>query len=338
MFKSRAEFLSSLTNLPSASLEYQNSAIKRQSMLTKPEGALGRLEEVSVWLSGWQAREVLQLERIELLLFAGNHGVVEEQVSAFPADVTKEMVANFQRGGAAINALTKSFGHGLKIIPLEIDTPTHNFVFEPAMSEADVLAAINVGADAVNELEVDLLYLGEMGIGNTTSAAALAAAVFGGRGLDWAGPGTGLSHTSVRHKAMVIDRGLDLHKNNIETAFEAMMCLGGRELAAIMGAVVAARLRRLPVLLDGFVSTAAAVPLVLHGLEMLDHCMVGHSSAEPAHQRMLDHLWKEPLLNLNMRLGEGTGAALAAEIVKGAVVTYNEMATFEGAAISSKLN
>ena len=337
MFSSRHAFLSCLSSLPIASLEYQNFALERQGRLTKPAGSLGRLEEISVWLSGWQEQERLSVERVKLLLFAGNHGVMKENVSAFPPEVTKQMVANFQQGGAAINALTQVFGHELQIFPLDLEQPTENFTKQAAMTEEEVLAAINIGAGAVDELEVDLLYLGEMGIGNTTCAAAIAAAIFGGSGVDWAGPGTGLTYSEVRRKAEVIDKGLLRHSSNFDTAFDVIRCLGGRELAAMMGAVVAARLRRVPVLLDGFVVTAAAVPLVLHGFDTLDHCMVAHCSAEPAHQRMLEHLWMEPLLDLNMRLGEGTGAALAAEIVKGAVATYNQMATFDEAAVSGKV-
>lgn len=337
MFDSSEKFLSALDNLPFASLRFQDLAVERQHNLTKPQGSLGILEEITVWLSGWQEKERLSVAKIEGLLFAGNHGVIEENISSFPAAVTGQMVQNFQQGKAAINALTGVFGHNLRVFPIDLSNPTNNFLKSPAMSANETLDALNIGATAVNESDADLIYFGEMGIGNTTSASALSACVFGGKGIDWAGPGTGLSAEGVRHKADIIDQGLGLHQNKCNNPFDVMSCFGGRELAAIMGATVAARLRRIPVLLDGFVVTAAVAPLVMKGRDVLDHCMAAHNSAEPGHQRLLDNLWMQPLLQLHMRLGEGTGAALAAELVKGAVATYNEMATFQEAEISRTL-
>ncbi len=336
MFVSHETFLSCLSALPYASTQFQDFALARQKQLTKPAGSLGRLEEITVWLSGWQQQNQLTVEKIEGLLFAGNHGVVEENVSSFPSEVTAQMVANFERGGAAINVLTQKFGHKLRVFPIELERPTANFSQQPAMTIEETLDAINVGAKAVEESSADLLYFGEMGIGNTTSAAAISAVVFGGTGRDWAGPGTGLSVSGVQHKASVIDKALALHKDAVKTPFDVMRLFGGRELAAIMGAIVAARLRSIPVLLDGFVVTAAAAPLILHGGDTLDHCVSAHCSAEPGHQRLLDHLWMEPLLNMRMCLGEGSGAALAAELVKAAVATYNDMATFQEAAVATK--
>ena len=336
MFASKEEFLSCLRDLPLSSIEFEDYALSRQNQLTKPSGALGRLEEISVWLSGWQANKRLKLDLIEGIVFAANHGVVEENISAYPAEVTSQMVANFMAGGAAINALSKQFGHKLTIRPIALERPTQNFTREAAMSEAETLEAINIGVSLVAESSADLLYFGEMGIGNTTTASVLAAAVLGGTGADWAGPGTGLDADAVGHKAQVIDKALQLHQDDVTNAFEAQRLLGGRELAAIMGGVIAARQRRIPVVLDGYVVCSAVMPLILHGVDTLDHCMVGHCSGEPGHRRMLDELWWEPLLHLNMRLGEGTGAALAAELVKGAVATYNHMATFEEAAVASK--
>ncbi len=336
MFNSYETFLSSLSALPYASTQFQDFALERQAQLTKPAGSLGRLEEITVWLSGWQQQNQLCVDKIEGLLFAGNHGVVEENVSPFPSEVTAQMVANFEAGGAAINVLTKKFGHKLRVFPIDLERPTANFSKQPAMTTEETLEAINIGAKAVEESEADLLYFGEMGIGNTTSAAAISAMVFGGMGRDWAGPGTGLSVSGIEHKASVIDKALALHKDAVKTPFDVMRLLGGRELAAIMGAIVAARLRSLPVLLDGFVVTAAAVPLVINGGDTLDHCLSAHCSAEPGHQRLLDHLWMEPLLNMRMCLGEGSGAAVAAELVKAAVATYNDMATFQEAAVATK--
>lgn len=334
MFESSENFLSALNELPVANDEYRIKAEKRQNILTKPNGALGRLEEIAVWLCGWQGTEQPRADRVGAFLFAGNHGVVAEGVSPFPSAVTAQMVQNFKNGGAAINALSDLFGHELKVIPIELDNPTKNFVEEPAMSEEETLAALNVGALAVSECDADIIYFGEMGIGNTTSAAAVATATFGGKGVHWAGPGTGLTSAGVVHKAEVIDRAMKLHQSSFHNCFDIMRAVGGRELAAIMGAVVVARQRSIPVLLDGFVVTAAVAPLLKFGNVSLDHCIAAHCSAEPGHRRLLDRLWLEPLLNLNMRLGEGTGAALAVELVKAAVATHNNMATFEDAQIA----
>lgn len=337
MFTSREQFLKTLYNLPLASIMDFEAAEARQKTLTKPPGALGRLEQLSHFFASWQCQAPLSLNKVEGLLFAGNHGVVEEGVSPFPPSVTAQMVENFTAGGAAINVLTRLYGHKLKVTPIELERPTYNFTQRAAMSEEDLIAAMAIGAEAVNACEADLIYFGEMGIGNTTSAAALCAAVFGGAGSDWAGPGTGLDDNGVSLKAKVIDRALEKHAGYEPSAFEVMRLFGGRELAAIMGGVVAARLKRTPVILDGFVVTAAAAPLVLSGRDTLDHCLSGHCSAEPGHMRLLDHLWLEPLLTLDMRLGEGTGAALAVSLCQAAVATYNEMATFDSAAVDGKI-
>ncbi len=336
MFQSSAEFLDCLTSLPSPSADHREAALLRQNSLTKPIGALGKLEGLSVFLAGWQQRDRLQVETVEALLFAGNHGVVAEGVSPYPQAVTGQMVANFERGGAAINALSRLFGHRLSVVPLALAQPTGNIATEPAMSEAETLEALNAGAEAVMASAADVIYFGEMGIGNTSSASAVAAAVFGGSGADWAGPGTGLDPEGVRRKAAVIDRALALHRDKIKTPFDAMQLLGGRELAAIMGGVVAARQRSIPVLLDGFVVTAAVCPLALSGPQILEHCLAAHCSAEPGHRRLLDELWMDPLLALDMRLGEGTGAALAVNLLAAAAATYNEMATFEEAAVEGR--
>ncbi|CAN0471318.1 unnamed protein product, partial [Scytosiphon promiscuus] len=241
MFDHPSQFLDALENLPVASAEFRDLALKRQAQLTKPAGALGRLEDIAIWLADWQAREKPVVDRVTALLFAGNHGVVEEGVSPFPASVTAQMVENFKQGGAAINALTQQFGHELSVIPLELERPTRNMTVDAAMSEDELLDAINIGAAAVNDCSADVIYFGEMGIGNTTTAAAIAAAVFGGEGASWAGPGTGLEKAGVVHKASVINRALALHRSDISNPFEIMRRLGGRELAAIMGGVVAAR-------------------------------------------------------------------------------------------------
>lgn len=337
MFDTPVRFLECLSSLPSASKDFRQRAIKRQAELTKPGGALGRLEDIAIWLSGWQETEHPRADVIQAILFAGNHGVVEEGISSYPSDVTAQMVANFEAGGAAINVLSTLYDQKLEVVALDLEKPTKNFTKAAALSEQETLAAINLGAQRVNDTQADVVYFGEMGIGNTTSAAALAAAVFGGVGRDWAGPGTGLNDEGIVRKAQVVDKALTCHAGQLNDAFSIMQRLGGRELAAIMGGVVAARLRRLPVLVDGFVVTAAIAPLTLAGEDILDHCLSAHCSAEPAHKRLLDCMYMSPLLKLDMRLGEGTGAALAAELVKAAVATHNRMATFASASVSSSL-
>lgn len=344
MFETSDSFLSALNSLPEAHVEFQESARVRQDQLTKPNGALGRLEDIAIWLAGWQGCECPKLDEVSAFVFAGNHGVVEEGVSPFPASVTKQMVQNFEGGGAAINALTTAYKHRLSVIPLSLDHPTKNITTSPAMTLEETLEAMNVGAKAVEQTQADLVYFGEMGIGNTTIASALAAATYGGSGAEWAGPGTGLSSEGINLKGEVIDRALALHDLEInkakdlgsENPVSIMSLVGGREQAAIMGAVIAARLKRLPVLLDGFVVTAAVAPLSLLKVNALEHCLAAHCSAEPGHRRLLDCLWMDPLLSLDMRLGEGTGAALAVEILRGAVATHSQMATFAEASISNR--
>ena len=312
------------------------AARAREAQLTKPAGALGRLEELAIWLAAWQGRHPPSLERPLCLVFAGNHGVVARGVSAFPGAVTRQMVANFAAGGAAINQLCKVFGAALEVIALELERPTADFTAAPAMSEAECATALDIGWRAVKPGH-DVLLLGEMGIGNTTAAAALAAALFGGSGADWAGPGTGLDGAGVARKAEVVDEGLRRHGPALADPLEALRRLGGRELAAICGAVAAARTAAIPVILDGFVACAAAAPLAKLAPTALDHCIAGHVSAEPGHVRLLAVLGKAPLLSLGMRLGEASGAALALGVLRGAVATHRGMATFAEAGVSGKI-
>ncbi len=312
-----------------------DEARARQGELTKPAGSLGRLEELAIWLAAWQGRHPPSLERPLALVFAGNHGVTAQGVSAFPAAVTHQMVANFKAGGAAINQLCRAYGARLEVIALDLDRPTADFTAAPAMSEAECCTALAAGWLAVGD--ADVLLLGEMGIGNTTAAAALAAALFRGDGTAWCGPGTGLDAVGVGRKAQVVDRALAAHRDALGDPLEVMRRLGGRELAAIAGAVAAARHKRIPVILDGFVATAAAAPLFRLAPGALDHCIAGHVSAEPGHRRLLEHLGLAPLLTLDMRLGEASGAAVALGVLKGAIAAHNGMATFAEAAVSGKI-
>ena len=306
----------------------------REGQLTKPPGALGRLENLTEWLCAWQGRHPPKAERVVVAVFAGNHGVVAQGVAAYPQEVTMQMVANFQSDGAAVNQICKSFDLGLKLFELALERPTRDITQDAALDEAECAATMAYGMEATEGC--DILCVGEMGIGNTTIAAAICNGLFGGEAQDWVGPGTGVGSDGLKRKADAVSRAVALHKAHLGDPLEVLRRLGGRELAAMAGAVLAARLQRIPVILDGYVATAAAA--VLHALrpDALDHCVAGHLSAEPAHRRLLEKLGLKPILALDMRLGEGSGAALAAGIVKAAANLHNGMATFASAGVSNK--
>ena len=307
----------------------------RDGQLTKPPGALGRLEEIAEFVSVWQKFYPPRAERVVVAVFAGNHGVVAQGVAAYPQAVTAQMVANFQAGGAAVNQICKTFDLGLKVFELALEIPTADITKEAALSEKDCAATFAYGMEAIAG-GCDLLCIGEMGIGNTTIAAALAHGLFGGRPEDWVGPGTGADSEGIKRKADAVGRAVALHRAHLGDPLEVLRRLGGRELAAMAGAIVAARMENIPVVLDGYVATAAAAVLFKADASALDHCIAGHCSAEPAHKKLLEKIGKVPLLDLGMRLGEASGAALAAGIVKAAVNTHNSMATFAGAGVSNK--
>jgi nicotinate-nucleotide--dimethylbenzimidazole phosphoribosyltransferase len=308
---------------------------RREATLTKPPGSLGRLEEVTAWLATWQGRHPPAVERVAIVVFAGNHGIVAQGVSAYPAAVTAQMVANFESGGAAINQLAAAAGATIATVALDLDRPTADFTLAPAMAEAECADAFARGFAALPP-GTDLLCLGEMGIGNTTVAAALSLALFGGVAEDWVGSGTGVDAAGLGRKTRAVATALRRVGVDPEP-LRALAEVGGRELAAMAGAVLAARLARVPVMLDGFVCTAAAAVLARVSPGALDHCRLGHVSAEPGHRRLAAALGLVPLLDLGMRLGEGSGAALAALLVKAAVATHRGMATFAEAGVSGKM-
>jgi nicotinate-nucleotide--dimethylbenzimidazole phosphoribosyltransferase len=326
-----------LRDLPGPDQEAQTKVVQRQTELTKPPGSLGRLEEIAEWLAAWQGRASPRVERPRIAVFAGTHGVAARGVSAYPSEVTGQMVKNFLSGGAAINQLAGSIDADLRIYELDLDHPTDDFTKGPAMSEARAANAMAYGMMAA-EPGIDVLCLGEMGIANTTTAATLSAALFGGTGADWAGPGTGVQGKALAHKIVVIDEALAHHRAliNQRDPLALLAAVGGEELAAIAGAVLAARMGRIPVLLDGYACTAAAA--VLHAIDRhaLDHCLVAHRSAEPGHTRLLEAIGQRPLLDFGMRLGEGSAAALAVPLLKAAAACHNGMATFAQAGVSSK--
>jgi len=330
-----AEIRAVMAELPGADPLAAEIARKREAVLTKPPGALGRLEELSEWLCLWQGRHPPRLDRPRVAVFAGNHGVARRGVSAYPAEVTKQMVANFIAGGAAVNQLCLAADAELRVYEMDLDNPTADFSAGPALDEEECAKAFAYGMMAV-ETGLDLIALGEMGIANTASAAALCCGLFGGSASEWVGPGTGVAGAALARKIAVVDEALALHRPALSDPFEVMRRLGGRELAAIAGAVIAARLAHVPVLLDGFASTAAAALLEVASPGALDHCLVAHCSAEPGHRRLLERLGKRPLLDLGMRLGEASGAALAIPLLRSAIACHNGMASFEEAGVSNK--
>nr|WP_089221302.1 nicotinate-nucleotide--dimethylbenzimidazole phosphoribosyltransferase [Sphingomonas laterariae] len=333
MFATAADFAATLAALSSADAAARAAAAARQAQLTKPPGSLGRLEAIAIQFAGWQGSERPRIGKARVAVFAGNHGVAARGVSAFPAEVTVEMVRNFANGGAAINALAGAAGAELTVVPLDLDRPTADFTAAPAMTEAECLAALNAGAAVVSD-DIDLLAVGEMGIANSTAAAALCARSFGGSAADWVGPGTGVDAHGIARKLAVVDDALAFHATAPATPFETLRRLGGRELAAIAGAVVAARAARVPVVLDGFIASAAIAPIAVAHPEITEHLFAGHVSAEPGHARLLGRLGLEPLLALNMRLGEGSGAAVAINILRSALAAHDGMATFAEAGVS----
>jgi nicotinate-nucleotide--dimethylbenzimidazole phosphoribosyltransferase len=332
-FSSLAEFRALLSAAPSFDTAAKAGAEERNGQLTKPPGALGRLEDLSIWYASWRANPRPSIENPQVIIFAGNHGVCARGVSAFPPEVTVQMVANFEHGGAAINQLSKAFGADMSVVSLSLDTPTADFTTAPAMTEEEVVDALVAGWTAVKDTS-DLLVVGEMGIGNTTAAAAVAAALFGGEAADWTGRGTGVDDDGLNRKTAAVADGLALHADLIADPLEALRCLGGRELAAMAGAIARARSLRIPVILDGFICTASAAALECAVAGSLDHTVAGHVSAEGAHAKLLAHLNKAPLLNLGLRLGEGSGAALAIGVLKGAIACHSGMLTFAEAGVS----
>jgi len=324
-----------LDELPGPDLEAAASAAAREAQLTKPPGALGRLEELVVWLASWQGKHPPTIGHPRSSVFAGNHGVAARGVSAYPSDVTAQMVQNFVAGGAAVNQLCRTVDSDLRVYELALDKPTADFTREPAMTEPDCAHAMAYGMMTV-EPGVDLLALGEMGIGNTTAAAALCLALYGGSAADWVGPGTGVGGERLRHKIAIVEAGVALHRPSVGDPFEILRCLGGLELAAIAGAILAARLARVPVVLDGFACCAAAAVLHAADSRTLDHCLVAHRSAEPGHARLLAQIGKAPLFDFGMRLGEGSGATLAIGVLKAAIACHDGMATFAEAKVSGR--
>jgi nicotinate-nucleotide--dimethylbenzimidazole phosphoribosyltransferase len=336
------------------SQEWHARAQAHIDQLTKPVGSLGRLEEIAATVVSIQRQERPSCEGKCVYVFAGDHGVTQEGVSAYPREVTVQMVLNFLHGGAAVNALAKTVGADLLIVDVGVDGQfepaprllqakvrrgTRNFAAEPAMTFEETYEAMRVGVRLAEEAARagrKILAIGEMGIGNTTSASAIASALTAAEPEEVTGAGTGVSQAGLQKKADVVRRALRLHRILLGDAAGVLACLGGYEIAAMTGMVVGAARRRIAVVVDGFISSAAAAVAFALSPRCRDYMFAGHASQEPGHRVLLDYLGLKPLLSLDMRLGEGSGAVLAFSILEAAVRVYNEMATFASAGVSEK--
>jgi nicotinate-nucleotide--dimethylbenzimidazole phosphoribosyltransferase len=314
-------------------MELETRIRRRLDSLTKPCGSLGRLEDLALQVGLIQGTDMPVVGRKAMLLFCADHGVVEEGVSPYPQEVTGQMLANFRAGGAAITVLCRQYGIEPVIVDMGVGKPTRNFTREPAMSREEAQRAVETGI--AHAADGDLLGAGEMGIGNSTAASALLCAFTGADPREAAGRGTGLDDAGVARKADVIARALALHRPDPKDPLGVLAALGGFEIAAIVGLILGAAQKRRVVVLDGFISCAAA--LVVRAMEpaALENVVYSHRSAERGHRRMLEALCGRPLLDLDMRLGEGTGAAIGISLVESAVRLYREMATFESAGVST---
>ncbi|HUF16288.1 MAG TPA: nicotinate-nucleotide--dimethylbenzimidazole phosphoribosyltransferase [Acidimicrobiia bacterium] len=301
---------------------------ERAGRVLRPPGALRFLDDLAVWLASWQRTGRPAVERPAVLIFGGDHGVTVDGVSAYPASVTASMMEALRSGTATAAVMARHLGARLEVVDVGVGRPTGNIRTEPALSEEQLEQAIDVGRAAVTTSgDIDLLVVGEIGIGNTTPAAAMCLALFGGEVGDWVGAGTGLDPDGVAKKARVVSEAVD--RVSVASPLEILRELGGWELAAIAGAVVEARQRSIPVLLDGFVVTSAVMPLEVAHIGYLDHCWPAHVSAEPGHRRLVDKLGRRPILDLEMRLGEASGALAALPIVALAARSVVDVATFE---------
>ncbi|TNC48007.1 nicotinate-nucleotide--dimethylbenzimidazole phosphoribosyltransferase [Rubellimicrobium rubrum] len=333
-FTTLAEFREVLAAAPGSDQFARDQAEARNERLTKPLRALGRLDDLAIWMAGWQRTPKPTVDRPQIAIFAGNHGVTTARaVSAYPAEVTEQMVLNFQAGGAAINQIARSVGARLTVHAIDLHRPTADFTQGPAMTEEECVSALQIGWKAVED-GTDLFVAGEMGIGNTTAAAAIATALFGGSPCDWVGRGTGVDESGLLRKVEAVEAGLAVNPGARTNALEALRCLGGREIAAMAGSIARARVDSIPVILDGFICTAAAAVLARAVPGALDHVQAGHQSAEAAHRNMLLRLELDPLLTLGMRLGEGSGAAVAISVVRAAVACQSGMASFDEAGVT----
>lgn len=334
-----------------ADAQAHRDALTRQSQLTKPPGALSQLEEVAVQLAALQGTPTPSANNVNIVVFAADHGIAAEGTSAFPQAVTGEMVKNFASGGAAISVMARQLNANLEVVNLGcINDPgelpgvvnytlaasTANATQAPALTEPQLADALNAGREAVQraQQQCELFIGGDMGIGNTASATAVICALLDQPAESLTGPGTGLNDEGIARKAEIIQRALELHRPHTNNPMETLRRLGGFEIAALTGAFIACSQAGLPVLVDGFIAGCAALIATQHRPEVLDWLLFGHHSAEPGHTRVLEALNAKPLLNLGLRLGEGSGAAAAVPLVRLACSLHNDMATFAEAGVS----
>ncbi len=319
-----------LDDLPEPDAEARAAVAERATSVLRPAGALARLDEVAIWLAGWQRTSRPAVERPCTIVFAADHGVAAAGVSAYPSEVTKAMLAALEGGVATAAAMSRALEAGFLVVDAGVGAPSGDIRVEPALSSDRADACLELGREAVEKAAgdgADLLVFGEMGIGNTTAAAAVCAAVMGGGAVDWTGRGTGVDDEGLARKLEAVEaasaraRGLP--------PLDVLREVGGAELVAIAGAAVEARRRSMPVVLDGFVVGASVAPLHVAHPGALDHCLAGHRSAEAGHALLLERLAMTPLLDLGLRLGEGSGALVAVPIVRLAAAAVTEVATFE---------
>ena len=316
-----------LTRLPDADIDAAAAVHARAADILRPAGALARLDELAEWMAAWQSTPSPAVRRPAALIFAADHGVAAAGVSKYPADVTAAMLAAYRAGKSTVSAFAAQVGATVTAIDVGVSRPTGDIRVEPALSPERFEEACVAGRDAVDGLDADLLVLGEMGIGNTTVAAAVVAALEGGEPAEWVGRGTGVDDDGLARKVDAVQRAVRRIEGETDP-LEVLRQVGGAELVALAAAIVAARLRRLPVLLDGYVVTASALPVARGVAGALDHCQVGHCSAEPGHRRLVERLGKQPLLDLQMRLGEGSGAMAAVPLVAMACAGITDVPTF----------
>ncbi|MER8476723.1 nicotinate-nucleotide--dimethylbenzimidazole phosphoribosyltransferase [Mesorhizobium sp. M1163] len=319
------DFRELLMSLPPADMAAGARVRQLFAKADKPKGSLGRIEDVAAWLAGWSGRAPPAVTRPLVAIFAGNHGVTRHGVSPRPAAATANAVELCAAGGAAINQICIANDLGLKVFDLALHIPTADITEDAALDERGCAATMAFGMEAIAG-GTDLLCLGDLGVGNSTVAAALCTALFGGTGADWVGPGSGADAAMQRRKAEVVDAAIAFHGASLKDPLEALRRVGGREFAAICGAILAARMQKIPVLLDGFAVTAAAAALYAANPAALDHCLLASLSPEPGHAKAAERLGLRALLDLGVSQGEGVGAALAAGLVKAAALTSSGMA------------
>jgi nicotinate-nucleotide--dimethylbenzimidazole phosphoribosyltransferase len=317
-----------LTDLPGPDEAAADAVHERAAEILRPSGALAWLDEIAAWVAGWQRTDRPQIRRPVGLIFAADHGVAAaEAVSAYPTDVTRAMFTAYQQGRSTINAFARLAGATVTAVDVGIGRPTHDIRVTAALDEVRFEEVVGAAVAAVEGLDADLLVLGEMGIGNTTPSAAIAAALAGGETAAWVGRGTGVDDEGLARKRTAVQTAVR-RIAGVTDPIQVLREVGGAELVAIAAATVAARRRSLPVVLDGYVVTAAVLPLVMADPSALDHCTVGHCSSEPGHRRLLERLGKRPLLDLDMRLGEGSGAMAAVPLIAMACAGITEVPTF----------